>query len=152
LTPVGTGTLSAQPTSNSTLVTEGGGVLYPDTDYLDFSSYNVAAVYLDNDHKYAADHSTLAGAALAIDATADGSSTLSSITGGGTYIVLKQLYADDTIYEISWWKDQASTGTGHGTPAINGANADASQGIIGTVDFGKELDTAWFATADMVLL
>jgi hypothetical protein len=134
----------------------------PGTDYLDFTSYGVNAVYLDNSSKYDITHTALDSPGLTVDALANDSltagtppstqGTLNTIAGGAKYIVMKQLYSDDTIYEITLWQDQASTGTGHGIAVINGTGIDTLLGTIGTVDFGKELDATWFDAADSVLL
>jgi hypothetical protein len=132
-------------------VSDGSGV-----DALDFRAYGVAAVYLDNDARWEADRETEDTPTLTVAGAVSKEGIDDEDLGGNgkTYIVLKKLYADDTIYEITWRKDQAAGKAGAGEAAINGDEADApaeGNGIIGTVNFGQELDAGWFIIDNVLL-
>jgi hypothetical protein len=155
-----TGTITA-PSITALITNPGGTTGVPGWDHLDFTSYGVDGVFLDNSEKYTEPHSNSVSATpeLAAVAIAAGSPATFTIAGAlptttthtATYIVLKQLYADDTIYEITWWKDQAHGQPDSGTADIYDQHIDTLLGTIGTVDFGKQLDIDWFAAAGSVL-
>jgi hypothetical protein len=149
-----------------------GGALGVDT--LDFTSYGVVAVFLDNTPlpatlpaSYTTYHSAFdedgsshitsatgvktAGTGLAYNALTDGTDA-AGYAGGSRYITIRQLNTTDAknaegVYEIRLWQDDKDSSTTWGkVDAYTLNHKDDDLGLIGIVDFGQELGTTEFTT------
>jgi hypothetical protein len=150
-----------------------GGVL--GADKLDFTSYGVVAVFLDNTFLPATitDTSwTITNGGSAYDE--DGSSHITAgvptpgpgfgvnaindgivsgtYTGGAKYITIRQLDTTASknatgVYEIRLWQDDKESSTSWGTADAYTVNhKDGDLGLIGIVDFGQTLNANEFTT------
>jgi hypothetical protein len=130
-----------------------GGVM--GVDDLDFTAYDVVAVFLDNSPISTTALPNLAGATSAqngnLTATALAYNALDN-DGGDRYITLKQVNKDggkvagDGVYEIRLWQDDTGTSSAGTADAYTTSPKDKPLDLIGIVDFGVALDPTLFGT------
>jgi hypothetical protein len=132
-------------------------------DQLDFSSYGAVAAYLVNTHTasgMATPDKTVSGDGGANPVTGTTNLSNSQLTGtyagGAKYISLEQVEntggAKAGVYEIVLWQDAQTSGAGMGVANFdNGAVLDTKVGVIGYVDFGQQLSTAYFTGTNVEL-
>jgi hypothetical protein len=148
----------------ASVFTDGSSSTDEGHDLLDFLSYGAVAVYLDNSNDATAttspglnpiDSVTNLGALAGPNGLGALTETATAVPVGRKYITIEQLDTTGTAtgklgqYIIKLWQDQAGDGTGangHGVVEIDQtvATHDTLLGIIGTVDFGGQLDPTWF--------
>jgi hypothetical protein len=124
-------------------------------DQLDFTSYGVVAAYLSNTYTPTGfvPLATVGNAAGTLD-----NGHIGTYTGGAKYITLEQVNTAAPNahlvgkYEIVLWQDNQGTlgSNGVGVAEFDATGThDTNLGVIGYVDFGQQLSTAYFVAADV---